>query len=78
MADDKTNHGGQDGTRIDVSRDEELRAWSEKLDATPEQIRDAVQAVGDQAADVEMHLKGTRATTNADQEARADGGSAGS
>lgn len=74
MADDKTNSGGQDGTRIDVNQDEQLRAWSAKLDATPEQIRDAVQAVGDQAADVEMHLKGTRATTNADQEARAENG----
>jgi phosphoserine phosphatase len=77
MADDKTNSGGQDGTRIDVNQDEQLRAWSAKLDATPEQIRDAVQAVGDQAADVEMHLKGTRATTNADQEARAENGPGG-
>ncbi len=74
MADDKSKSGGQDRTRVNVSEDYELRAWAKKLDATPEQIREAVKAVGDRAADVEMHLKGTHASTNADQEARADAG----
>jgi len=78
MADEGLNTSAQDSTRIDVDQDDQLRSWSEKLDATPEQIRDAVKAVGDQAADVEMHLKGTRATTNAEQEARADAGEGGS
>ena len=72
MADDKTKSGGQDRTRINVSEDYELRDWAKKLDATPSQIEDAVKAVGDRAADVEMYLKGTHATTNADQEARAE------
>ena len=72
MADDKTKSSGQDRTRIDVNEDYELRDWAKKLDATPEQIREAVKNVGDRAADVEMHLKGTHATTNADQEARAE------
>lgn len=73
MADDKTNTGGQDPARIDVNHEGELRDWARKFDATPEQIQEAVKAVGQQAADVEMHLKGTHATTNADQEARAEG-----
>ena len=63
---------GTDSTSIDVSDDENVRAWARKLDATPEQIREAVEASGAQAADVEMHLKGSHATTNADQEARAE------
>lgn len=75
MADDKTKTGGQDRERIDVNEDYELRSWAKKFDTTPEQIKAAVQAVGDRAADVEMHLKGTHATTNADQEARADAAS---
>lgn len=72
MADDMTGSGDQARTRIDVEEDAGLRDWAKKFDVTPEQIREAVGAVGDQAADVEMHLKGTRSTTNADQEARGD------
>jgi len=72
MADDKTVGGIEDLTRIDASEDADLRGWAKKLDATPEQIREAVKAVGNRAADVEMHLKGTHATTNADQQARGD------
>ncbi len=72
MADDKSMRGGQDRTRINVNEDYEVRDWAKKLDATAEQIRDAVKAVGDRAADVEMHLKGSHATTNADQEQRGE------
>lgn len=53
--------------RIDVNQDRELRDWSKKLDATPEQIKEAVQAVGDRADEVEAHLKGSRATTNSER-----------
>jgi hypothetical protein len=72
MADDKTASGIEDLTQIDVSEDGDLRDWAKKLDATPEQIREAVKAVGNRAADVEMHLKSTHASTNADQQARSD------
>ncbi|MDB5911909.1 MAG: hypothetical protein JWP22_584, partial [Ramlibacter sp.] len=34
---------------------------------TPEQLREAVQAVGDKVADVEMHLKGSRSSSNSDR-----------
>jgi hypothetical protein len=53
--------------RIDLSDEQAMAHWAEKLDATPEQIREAVDAVGDQAADVEMHLKGARSTSNSDR-----------
>jgi lipoate-protein ligase A len=72
MTDDNTATGGAVLSHINVTVDGELRDWAKRLDATPEQIREAVKAVGNRAADVEMHLKGTHATTNADQEARGE------
>ncbi|RZL09604.1 MAG: DUF3606 domain-containing protein [Rubrivivax sp.] len=53
--------------RIDIGSDESLQTWARKFDATPEQIREAVDAVGDQAPDVELHLKGSRSTTNSEK-----------
>ena len=53
--------------RIDLNDPEALERWSREFDATPEQLREAVQAVGDRAADVEIHLKGARSSTNADR-----------
>lgn len=58
--------------RIDVNNPTSLHHWATAFDAGPDQIREAVQAVGDRASDVELHLKGTRAATNADAEAAAD------
>ncbi len=57
----------QPSTRIDLDDEQSLQTWGRKFDATPEQIREAVDAVGDQAPDVEMHLKGSRSTTNSDK-----------
>ena len=67
MADNKDIRHGQDRDRINVNEDYELRQWAKKFDATPEQIKEAVQAVGDRADKVEMHLKGSRSTQNADR-----------
>lgn len=53
--------------RIDIDDATDLSAWAKKLDTTAEQLKDAVAEVGPLAADVEMHLKGTRSTTNADR-----------
>src|SRR5687768_6878383 len=58
---------GVEPDRIDLADEQATARWAQKLDATPEQLREAVQAVGDKAADVEMHLKGARATTNSDR-----------
>jgi hypothetical protein len=67
MADNPSQRGGSDRERINVHQDYELRHWAKKFDATPEQIKDAVQAVGDRADKVEAHLKGVRSTTNSER-----------
>ena len=48
-------------------------ALARELDVTEEQIDEAVAAVGPGRGDIEMHLKGSRSTTNADK-VRAAGG----
>jgi hypothetical protein len=53
--------------RIDVDDAASLARWTRELDTTEEQLKDAVAQVGDKAADIEMHLKGARSTTNADR-----------
>lgn len=52
---------------IDVTSDQALSTWAKKLNATPEQIRDAVAEVSDRPNDVELHLKGSRASTNSER-----------
>jgi len=60
MADNKTKSGGQDRRRINVNEDYELQDWSKKFNVTPERLREAVQAVGTGADDVDRHLKGSK------------------
>ena len=67
MADNLRHTGGQDRTRINVNQDHELRYWAEKFQVTKEQIKEAVRAAGDRAEAVEMHLKGSHATTNSER-----------
>ena len=62
-----------DTSRIDVNDPQACARWAEKLDTTEQQLREAVQAVGDKAADVEMHLKGVRSSTNEDRVHEAGG-----
>jgi hypothetical protein len=62
-----TSQPGEQPDRIDLEDEQAVARWAKKLDATPEQLREAVRAVGPRAADVEMHLKGTRSTTNSDR-----------
>jgi hypothetical protein len=57
----------RDAQRIDLADTAALREWARKLDATPEQLREAVAAVGDHPDDVEMHLKGSRSSTNSER-----------
>ena len=61
--------------RIDLMSDASLAEWAKKLDVTESQLKDAVSQVGDRATDVEMHLKGTRSTTNQERVAEAPTGS---
>ncbi len=58
MPDDKSKRGDRDRKRINVNEDYELRDWSRKFGVSPDQLKAAVQAVGDNASAVEKHLKG--------------------
>lgn len=59
--------------RINLNDKATTETWTKKLNVTREQLREAVAAVGDRAADVELHLKGSRDTTSSDRTGRADG-----
>jgi hypothetical protein len=61
MSDDLSNRGGRDRQRIDVNQDYELRDWSEKFGVSKEQLKEAVQAVGNEADRVEQHLRDRKA-----------------
>jgi hypothetical protein len=56
MADDLSKRHGQDRERINVHEDYELRNWARSLNATPERVKEAVQAVGDRADKVREYL----------------------
>jgi hypothetical protein len=60
MSDDKSKSGGQDRKLISLSEDYEVRDWSKKFGVTAEELKAAVEAVGNDAAAVEAHLKGKR------------------
>lgn len=53
--------------RINLNDKPGTEQWMRKLDVTNDQLREAIAAVGDKAANVELHLKGARSTTNADR-----------
>ncbi len=74
MTNEQPQAGGSipDSDHIEVGDESRVEYWAKKLDATPDQIKAAVERVGNLAADVEMDLKGTHSTTNADQEERAE------
>ncbi|RYE78297.1 MAG: DUF3606 domain-containing protein [Oxalobacteraceae bacterium] len=57
----------QDQLRIDLQDEGSMHEWAKKLDATPEQLKEAVGAVGDLASDVEAHLKGSRSSVNSER-----------
>ena len=52
--------------KIDLADNAKAARWARELDVTREQLAEAIDAVGNLAADVELHLKGSRASTNAD------------
>ena len=58
MSDDKTQRSPQDASRIAMGEDYEVRYWTERFGVTREQLRAAVDAVGNSAAAVERHLRG--------------------
>ncbi len=60
--------------RIDLNSDAARTEWATKLGVTQEQLKEAIRAVGDRATDVELHLKGSRSTTNTERVHDAGGG----
>ena len=57
MADDLTRRGGQDRGRININQEHEVRDWAARFGVTKEQLKAAVQAVGDRVDEVERHLR---------------------
>lgn len=48
--------------RINLNDKATTEAWTKKFNVTRDELRAAVAAVGDRAADVETHLKESRST----------------
>jgi uncharacterized protein DUF3606 len=62
-----------DANATTTQRGDEIRRLADELDATPEQIEEAIAAVGRRRSDIELHLKGTRSTTNSGRVREAGG-----
>ena len=58
MVDNPGMRGPRDRQRIDIHQEHEVRYWSDKLGVTPEQLRDAVEAVGPMVEAVEQRVRG--------------------
>ena len=56
MADNLTDRGPQDRTRINVNQPHEVRYWSRKLGVSEEALRSAVQTAGPMVDKVQQHL----------------------
>ena len=56
MADDKTNRGAQDRTRVNMSEDYEVEYWTSKWGVSRDQLAAAVNKVGAMAADAAKEL----------------------
>jgi hypothetical protein len=57
MADDKSNRGPQDRSRISLSEDYEVRYWTEKFGVSKAELEAAVKKAGPSADAVEKELK---------------------
>ena len=57
MSDDKTKRAPQDSKRIDMSERYEVHYWSEKFGVSPDELQEAVDAVGSMPDAVECRLR---------------------
>lgn len=57
MADDKENNGAGDRARVSLSEDYEIRDWTKTLGVSEDELRAAVDAVGNSAEKVRAYLK---------------------
>lgn len=56
MADDLSNRGAQDRSRISMSEEHEVKYWTEALGVSREQLQRTVDKVGNSAAAVRKEL----------------------
>lgn len=57
MADDLRKRGGQDGDRINIEEDYEVRYWTKALGVSEDELRSAVAKAGPVVKDVKAHLR---------------------
>ncbi len=62
MSDDRSNRGEPDRSRVSLGEDYELRYWTRTLGAGPQELMDAIGAVGNSAERVREYLKQRRHT----------------
>jgi hypothetical protein len=60
MADDKNLQDGRDRSRVSGSEEYELQHIAEKLNVSTEEVRKAIQQVGNSREKVEEFLRGNR------------------
>ncbi|NII53656.1 DUF3606 domain-containing protein [Luteibacter sp. SG786] len=60
MADDKSNRGQADRSRINVNEDYEVRYWTKEFGISEDALRDAVKRVGPMVDDVRAELRRKR------------------
>jgi hypothetical protein len=60
MSDDLNKRGGQDRRRINLNQDFEVRDWSSKFGVSPDELKKAVEAVGNEAEKVGEYLRTRR------------------
>ena len=57
MPDEYKYNGKRVASRINVTRDHDIRYWTKELKTTPVQLMDAVKAIGTAIEDVRAWLK---------------------
>lgn len=60
MADDKNLRDGRDRSRVSGSEDYELQFLAEKLNVSTEEVRRAIEQVGNSRERIEEYLKSNR------------------
>lgn len=66
-----TSSNDQATPRIDKSDAAQWERWKREFNVSDEQLSQAIAQVGEKAADVELYLKGSRSSTNADTQDKA-------
>lgn len=57
MSDSSKNKGEPDRSLINLNQEHEVRYWTQALDVTEDELREAVRAVGSSASAVREYLR---------------------